>query len=102
MQQSQSTIIREIAEERLRQIQDDGFRVGNNYRSQDKNLARAAASYCLSSAGDEEPSVTHWPKTWPFHMYEPSTQRLDLIRAAALILAAIECIDRNDERKDRK
>jgi len=90
----------DIANERQRQQQEEGWTVRHDDMHTHGELARAAACYALhtTAAGDPSPSEIvfvcnqYWP--WDYHWWKPRDARRDLIRAAALILAEIERLDR--------
>jgi len=86
----------DVLAERQRQIQVEQFspRTDDNYES--GQLAEAAICYCFSAlkyvmAHDGSP-----PKWWPWakKWYKPTTPRRDLVKAAALLIAEIERLDR--------
>jgi hypothetical protein len=89
------SVLEEIAAERLRQSQAEGGTPQQDDTYRDGQLAGAAACYALTS-------VKHWavahtiPTFWPWAKawWKPKNPRRDLIRAAALIVAEIERIDR--------
>ena len=56
-------------------------------------LPRAAAAYVLNGANDEAPYIWPWAKSW----WKPRDARANYVRAAALLLAEIERIDRAQE-----
>jgi len=57
-------------------------------------LARAAAAYALNAAC--KTFVERPPPSWPWGgWWNPSTPRRDLVKAAALIVAEIERLDRS-------
>jgi len=94
------TVIEEIAVERRRQIEVEGWSAEHDDRHDAGDLAKAGASYAYhagihlyapSNPPWEEPPDT-WP--WPEKFWKPKTPRRDLIRAAALIVAEIERLDR--------
>jgi hypothetical protein len=58
-----------------------------------RQLADAASCYAGSNANTPIPG--HWP--WAGAQWAPKDKRANLIRAAALALAAVECIDRDEE-----
>jgi hypothetical protein len=63
------------------------------YRSSD--LPKAAAAYAL--AGVQRYAKDGWPELfwpWPRTRFRPGTPRDNLIRAAALIIAEVERLDR--------
>jgi hypothetical protein len=90
----------DIAAERQRQQQAEGWTVHHDDMHTHGEMARAAACYALhaTAAGDPSPSEIvfvcnqYWP--WDYHWWKPKDARRDLIRAAALILAEIERLDR--------
>lgn len=81
---------------------DDGYGPG-------EQLAQAAACYAMPrgvhlhraigimEAGKDLPPV-HWP--WEACHWKPKDRRTDLVRAAALLIAEIERLDRNIEPKE--
>lgn len=95
-----SLIVGEIAAERQRQIEREGYDPSHDDRYTWGALAYAGASYAMSGGGsdayrerygDDDPPAT-WP--WLPRFWHPKDRRSDLIRAAALILAEIERLDR--------
>jgi hypothetical protein len=104
------TVIDEIAAERRRQIEAEGWAPEHDDCHNRGELALAAATYCLHTVGgislvpygdieDNEnvgPNV-YWP--WTASCWKPKDRRRDLIRAAALIVAEIERLDRAKEIK---
>lgn len=66
--------------------QDDEYR-----REQ---LESAAAAYALAAADRKDIAEDEWP--WDLRTFKPGDQRRNLVKAGALILAAIERIDRRD------
>lgn len=81
----------EILAERRRQIIAEGYQPATDDAYVEGELAQAGATYALSAA---EISDAHafWP--WHQHTYRPGNPRRDLIKAAALIMAEIERLDR--------
>ena len=88
--------------ERVRQIDAEGWTTEHDDSHAHSEMARAAAAYCLG-----QPELTGrvqdgkrflpwrsmiWP--WSKEWWKPKTRREDLIRAAALIIAEIERLDR--------
>jgi hypothetical protein len=93
----------ELALERLRQIEAEGFAAARDDAQIAGQLAAAAACYALSArlaaqpdeaeTVDVEDILDLWP--WPsFALWKPKDARRDLVRAGALILAEIERLDR--------
>lgn len=95
------TVIEEIAAERRRQIEGEGWTLRHDDRHNDGSLARAAACYAAPDA-----VMMQWPDqvmecdsrrlVWPWDQgsWKPSTERRNLIKSAALIVAEIERLDR--------
>ena len=84
----------DVLDERRRRIEIYGWTPGKNDALRLGELASAAACYCHPEpCMDETKGV---PFSWPFHrkMWEPTDRRSDLVKAAALILAEIERLDR--------
>ena len=88
------SVIDEIAAERKRQIEKEGWSLDHDDQHTSSEMANAAACY----AADYD--VTHiWP--WDWKWWKPKTRRQDLIRAGALIVAEIERLDRVDSEAGR-
>ena len=96
-------VIEEIAAERKRQIEQEGWTTTHDDEHEEGVLARAGACYALLSTQiGREAIYTHgkwqdildlyWP--WSREWWKPKDRRRDLIRAAALIVAEIERMDR--------
>lgn len=102
-------IIDEIAAERRRQIEAEGWTAAHDDEQPDGTLAQAGACYALAATLDRadravidnggRPAAGYWlMKLWPWadEWWKPKDRRRDLIRAAALIVAEIERLDRVD------
>ena len=103
-------ILMEIAAERERQVAVEKFDEAHDDAHVDGELAAAAACYATHAAvfarlGRAGMSVARIiseainagaPRSWPWHpsWWKPRTQRSSLIRAAALLVAELERIDR--------
>lgn len=101
------SVIDEIAAERQRQITEEGWTPDHDDMHDDGDMAAAASCYaigasspachkeavCLSEQGDC-PQEWPWAESW----WKPKSPRRDLIRAAALIVAEIERLDRSADR----
>lgn len=85
------SVIDEIEVERKRQIEVEGYRGDHDDRHEPGTLAQAAAAYASASVGDADAGLL-----WPWHPdeFKPKDPRRDLIRAAALLIAEIERLDR--------
>lgn len=97
-------IILEIARERERQMAEEGWTPEHDDTHTDGEMARAAAQYAKIGATNWEarhaqtlkaegvlPPV-NWP--WAAEWWKPKDPRRNLIRAAALLIAEIERLDR--------
>lgn len=95
--------LEDVQLERLRQLTKEDFSAAHDDDHNQGELARAAACYCLSAVetvtgrelmdfdnDDFLSAVWPWDREW----WKPKDSRRDLVRAAALILAEIERIDR--------
>ena len=88
-------ISQEIAAERQRQIEVEGYTlIEDQVHNDHGQLARAAAAYCLCAGGHSTTTASMWwPPGWSYEMFKPKSPRRDLVRAAALIIAEIERLD---------
>jgi hypothetical protein len=77
----------ELISERLRQI-EKGFTPEHDDGHRNGELVQAACSYALG----RHTGSYYWP--WENEAWHPEDQRRNLIKAAALILAEIERLDR--------
>ena len=93
----------DVAMERQRQVDVEGYSAEHDDQHSDGALARAAACYAslagtrkreLLVEGPYSPgsAFTSWP--WESVWWKPTTPRRDLVKAAALIVAEIERLDR--------
>lgn len=95
------TVIDEIKAERERQITTEGRTPEHDDQHDRHELALASASYAVMSSLNETQYDRHAyhnipPHLWPFarEYWKPTDPRRDLIKAAALIVAEIERLDR--------
>ncbi len=77
----------DVLAERQRQIYAEGFDEAHDEKWADGQLVDAAMCYC---APDECPPKWPWSPRW----WKPKDRRRDLVRAAALIIAEIDRLDR--------
>lgn len=97
------SVIEEIAAERRRQMETEGWSVAHDDEHVWGEMARAAAAYAMHAGWSQHPRGQAWhdapPGLWPWesHWWKPKDARRDLIRAAALIVAEIERLDRAPE-----
>ena len=93
-------VIEEIAAERERQKSVEGWTAEHDDRHKREEMASAAACYAMSpiDRGLTMPLVGNvlsriWP--WDWNWWRPKDRRRDLVKAAALIVAEIERLDRS-------
>jgi hypothetical protein len=101
---SNSRALLDVASERMRQTVVEGHSLEHDDGHDGGELAHAAACYAVNAGSvllgtevepfaiDEEPILTWWP--WEDVWWKPKDPRRDLVRAAALIVAEIERLDR--------
>jgi len=89
-----SAALADIAAERRRQIEVEGWTPERDDKYNDCQLAAAAATYALCTNPDQLKicGATVWP--WPLHWWKPTTYRRNLVKSGAMIAAEIERIDR--------
>jgi len=108
-------VIDEIAAERYRQLTDEGWDAAHDDGHGTGEIALAAATYAYAATiADEEVKFHHnamygrakgcfsvichmWP--WENHWFKPQGKRRNLIKAAALIVAEIERLDRKEQKR---
>ncbi|AZO67644.1 hypothetical protein [Mesorhizobium sp. M6A.T.Cr.TU.016.01.1.1] len=96
-----SDAARDVIAERRRQIEVEGWTTEHDDKCHnDGDMADAGACYALAAhvpSGLQTGSrliQNHWP--WVFSWWKPGTPRRMLVKAAALIIAEIERLDRRD------
>lgn len=90
----------DVLAERRRQIEGKGFDEEHDDGYSRNELARAAACYAVSDLLWKHEQITDnghlsrpvWP--WSSTWWKPKSPRQDLVRAAALLIAEIERMDR--------
>jgi hypothetical protein len=92
--------------ERVRQLSEEGFDAAHDDQHTEGELSRAAACYAMGAVEtitgrepmtwDDDFLSALWP--WDRSWWKSKTARSDLVRAAALILAELERIDRASAR----
>ena len=88
----QTNAAHDVLAERRRQIEAEGWTPEHDDEHGAGEMAAAAACYALNAAGCGCEVARNWP--WDGSWWKPSTARRDLVKAAALILAEIERLDR--------
>ena len=99
------SVIEEIAAERRRQIEAEGYSADHD-AGHPGELARAGAAYANEAAIElhgDGPTSTHPPRLWPWSAssYKPKLPRRALVVAAALVVAEIERLDRISSKPER-
>lgn len=91
-----SDALRDIATERRRQIEVEGWTPEHDDKHMAGNMAVAAASYAVgpyTAGSDLQRLIWRW-SGWSLQWLKPKNPRADLVRAGALIVAEIERLDR--------
>jgi|ERR1700724_1907187 len=105
-----SKAIDDVVNERTRQKHVEQWSTKHDDSHTDGSLAAAGACYALfASCSDStreadchgREDVLHfplirllWPRSWSMEWWKPKDRRRDLVRAAALLIAEIERLDR--------
>lgn len=87
-----SKALEDIAAERQRQIDVEGYTSAEDDGYVNGAVAEAAAAYAMSAAGNSADAHATWP--WKMASFKPTNPRRDLVKAGALIIAEIERLDR--------
>ncbi|HDS8134788.1 TPA: hypothetical protein QH681_001145 [Klebsiella pneumoniae subsp. pneumoniae] len=85
----ESSAIADVIAERQRQQSVKGFLAERDDTYTGGELAGAAISYIVPFD-----AMTYWPADWHDDSFKPTNERRNLVKAAALIIAEIERIDR--------
>ena len=86
--------IEDIAAERQRQIEKEGWTAEHDDEHVHGDLSMAAAAYAASASGFPDWARRTFPSQWDDDWFKPSSPRRDLVKAGALIVAEIERLDR--------
>ncbi len=87
---SMTAAARDVIAERRRQIETEEWSLKHDDEYTAGELAFSASCYALAEEGEPPPAVWPWASGW----WKPRDRRSNLVRAAALILAEIERLDR--------
>lgn len=96
----------DIAAERRRQMEAEGWTPEHDDTHRNGEMAGAAACYVMYGLTIQNDSLRNrisnmardlWP--WSEHWWKPTNRRRDLVKAAALIVAEIERLDRAGQRQ---
>jgi hypothetical protein len=95
----------DVFSERQRQVEQERWNLQHDDEHEDGELAKAAACYAYESTRtnyQRETDIGNPPPLWPWdkEWWKPKTPRRDLVRAAALVIAEIERLDRASVGKD--
>ncbi len=94
----QTDAARDVLAERARQISAEGWSTDHDDTHTRNELAEAAACYAFPAPYGVNPATKGLPvpKNWPWGelWWKPKDRRRNLVRAAALLLAEIERLDR--------
>lgn len=96
-----------IAEERQRQISQEGWTPENDDANNKQEMSYAATAYIIAAQGRENKMKVnaewlrefYWPSTWSPDWCKPTTSIRDLTKAGALIAAEIDRLQRASEPK---
>lgn len=95
-----SIALADIREERVRQMHVEGWTPKHDDKHARGEMAAAAGCYAIVAGSSDRsraqfPPATPYPE-WPWDRkwWKPKDRRRDLVRAAALIVAEIERLDR--------
>jgi hypothetical protein len=104
-----ATAIMDVIDERLRQQSVEGWSLEHDDAHSDGGMAAAAATYAYSTTlsdrhrqyvsgiySIENSAILRelWPASWSKSWWKPTDRRRDLVKAAALLIAEIERLDR--------
>lgn len=90
----------DVINERYRQVDVEGWTTEHDDQHNGGQLAQAAAAYAFYNTDAEycQPSATElFPTDWSLEWFKPTEARRDMVKAAALILAEIERLDRAEQ-----
>ncbi len=96
-----SRAMQDVQAERERQQVHEFWTLEHDDQHSPGELALAACCYVLADPGDGQSSLAPVvPVAWPWSMayWKPKDKRRNLVRAAALLVAEIERMDRAAER----
>lgn len=90
----------DVIAERARQVEGEGRRPEQDDQYTEGQLAEAASSYAIHATLYTTEQIRKWDTVnfaiWPWNRtwWKPTTRRRNLVKAAALLLAEIERLDR--------
>lgn len=88
----------DVLAERRRQIEREGWTPEHDDEHVSGEMALAASCYAVVGLTDASPTEVPawWPRQWDSSWWRPRDNRRNLVRAAALLLAEIERLDRRE------
>lgn len=86
----------DVVTERRRQIEIENWTPAHDDEHTKGELAHAAIAYAMWATQPGEMELSSPPAWWPWDLswWKPKDMRRDLVRAAALLLAEVERMDR--------
>jgi len=93
----QSKAITDVARERSRQQNTKGYTRQRDAGYKNNELVRAAIAYSTNVAEPRETVEVPYSWPWEAQLFNPEGRRIDLIKAAALLVAEIERLDLDAE-----
>ena len=96
--------LRDVIAEREEQIAKHGYDSDHDDNDMPFAISNVGALYALEAGSALYKDVFEhvWPATWATEHWKPGSQRKSLVKAAAMILAEIEAIDRAEEQETAK
>lgn len=88
-----------IREERRRQIEEEGYDANHDFREPLNCIVAAAVSYAMCDI-DMKEAEAWWQ--WDFKYWKPKDRRRNLVRAGALIAAALDKMQDEEEFEEYK
>lgn len=91
-----SQAVLDVAAERRRQVENEGYGPAHDDEHSNGSMAEAAASYAYQAHNMQACPAGKPPQGWPWDAdwWKPGDSRRMLVKAGALILAEIERLDR--------
>jgi hypothetical protein len=93
-----SKAVQDICDERERQVTQEGWTREHDDSHSSGEMADAAGCYCLFGESPHVPGLWPWEESW----WKPQEKRRNLVRAAALIVAELERMDRAEYAKRKE
>ena len=92
--------IEDVLAERKRQVEEEGWSPSHDDEHDEGEMADAAAAYALAERFPKRIVLgAIFPGSWVQSWFKPTTYRRNLVKAAALLIAEIERLDRKEAYK---